>query len=203
MRAPLTALLTSLSLLLGACGPIVVHVKRDDLAAREAQPKAEQRFGNILVRDGGGNYENMRTTEDATGAHIPWHEPGRLLDLTFVADEDSDGDVTTEWVDVAGGRTFCFQLVMANTSTPIGTLAVQGSLDETNVAAIFLDENRVYGQNFAAFSGGTSVSISSPAGTVIILACLEPSLPRVRLFYDSTSGGAADTIDIATFIRAE
>jgi hypothetical protein len=126
---------------------------------------------------------------------------GAIPATAFLVDGDSNADVTSDAVSDAGFKLVCFEIVMTNGSTPVGVYEFEGSIDGTNYFDLYLDEHRVYGANFASFTGGTQVSVSSPAGTVIIGACIENPPPNVRVFYDRTSGGAADTIDIYSFVR--
>lgn len=127
---------------------------------------------------------------------------GSVPASNFVVDGDSNADTTSPAVSDAGFRLVCFEIVMTNGSAPVGVFEIEGSIDGTNYYDIWLDEHRVYGANFVAFTGGTQISVSSPAGTVVIGACIENPPPNMRVFYDRTSGGAVDTIDIYSFVRS-
>jgi hypothetical protein len=169
-------------------------------------PPAEQgaRFGSFTGKDARNTLRTFASDEDS-GVHSPWYAPRRVSSLTYWVDADSNADVTSDALDCGGARVAWFTFVMTNGSTPVGAFSVQGSYNGSSQwTGLYLDANRVHGANFTnvgAYPGGYTVGISSPAGTVVIKVGIENPPPYLRLFYDRTSGGAADTIDAFSFIR--
>lgn len=131
-------------------------------------------------------------------------QPDYAVNQSYIVDGDGNADVTGDWIHTAGYKSVCFTIEQAATSAPAGTWAVQGGNRAADAADanVYLEENKVYGANYAAFTGGTTISVSSPAGAVVISFCIETVFPYTRLFWDSTSGGAVDTIDVSYSARA-
>lgn len=123
----------------------------------------------------------------------------------FIVDGDLNADFTSSTVKAEFYRTATFQIQVTSTTTPAGTFAIQGSNDETNWDSLYIDANKVHGTidgSAAAHAGGFTVAITGSADSDFIIA-LSDGLPRfLRLFYDSTSGGAADTLDGTVTLRS-
>lgn len=103
-------------------------------------------------------------------------------------------------LDTAGYRYGCFYITELSTSTPVGTFAIEQSIDNSNFQAIYLDVNRPQGSNFAAFAGGTTISVSSPGGTVSIFVCVEKMMRYLRITYTRSSGGTTSTINAQSYL---
>ena len=62
----------------------------------------------------------------------------RLIEKTY-DDVDLDSDpVSTEWIDIGGEGcdTVAYQVVISNSSTPDGSIQLEGSLDKTTVIPV-------------------------------------------------------------------
>lgn len=184
-----------------ACTPITIDArpfKTPDTA--QEQP---DRFGNYTDLDARRTLFTRASTLLSDGSHVPWEGPFYIYNGTFWVDGESNSTSNSASIDVRGAHTAGFAIRMANTSTPVGNFAVHLSYDGTNSwMPIYIDVNRVYGQNFSAFSGGTSIGVSSPGGEVVIYVAIEnPPAGYLRLVYTRSSGGAADTVDAFSLIR--
>lgn len=96
---------------------------------------------------------------------------------------------------VTGGlhyKTAILSWQWAGTSTPNGVFYVEGN-NQTGASTetwtkLFFETNKVYGTTFT--HSGTSITVNSAsAGTCLVV--IENAPPYLRLFWDSTSGGAA------------
>lgn len=175
-----------------------------NLPTPEQRPEQQERFGSFTDKDARNAQITMASTQLADGSHVPWAGPYYVYDGAYWVDADSNSDVQSTALDVRGACFAGFAIRMGNGSTPVGGFAVQMSYDGTNSwQPVYLDANRVYGQNFSTFSGGLEVGVSSPAGEVVIYVGVESPQGYLRLAYDRDSGGAADTIDAFSLIRGD
>lgn len=131
--------------------------------------------------------------------------PGTATSTTYASSVTSASTWTGSTITTTAYRLACFLFTLTNTSNPIGTLEIDGSIDGSTWTPIYLDANKpVYyiGSTYTAFTGGATIAINDPAGNVKIQACVEAITPNLRMVYTRTSGGAASTINAQYSLRA-
>lgn len=138
-------------------------------------------------------------------------KPATVAATAYWTSQSSAATLTGSALDTTGYRSVCFDFTLVNTSTPVGTLEIDQSVDGTNNwGAIYIDANKltwwigtVSHANIQAFAGSDQLmSLSSPSGTVTAKFCVESMQPFVRLVYTRASGGAVSTINASYTLRS-
>jgi len=185
------AALSALALSLVACAPLTA-----------ARPD-HKRFGTFTDKNA-RNAAITFSSDSDSGNLTPWQSPRRIYDASYWVDGESNSDNASSALDAGCGHVVWFKIELTNTSTPVGSFAIQVSDDGTNDwTSLYLDANRVYGSNFTnagAYPGGFTIGVSD-IGNVVIYVGVENPGGYLRIYYDRASGGAANTVDATSFYR--
>jgi len=164
------------------------------LAVRKAAP--------VDVSGTDGDYEPLQIDNGKL-----WTQPVPLStsNTTWVADGSLAADHTTASVDCREAKTIWFDIEMLSTSTPLGSVFIQGSVDDTTYVAMSIADGKMLTDSsevthvFA--TDPTKIVITSLSATANILVGFENPPPYVKFFWDRTSGGEASALDIGYSIR--
>lgn len=110
---------------------------------------------------------------------------------------DSNVDNVSAAVNADQFKTACIEFSMLNTTTPAGTLRVEGRVGTSgNYVPLKLDRVHGTATGVTHTAGETDIAISSPAANVLLLICVADPPTQIRTNWDNTSGGAVDTINV-------
>jgi hypothetical protein len=136
---------------------------------------------------------------------VPTTTPNAASSTTYMAALTSAATQTGATITTTGYHTACFTFLLTNTTNPVGTLEVDGSIDGTTWHPIVLQANNVshfIGVTYTALAtAAPTIAINDPAGNVKIGLCVE-AFPAMRLVYTRTSGGAVATLSAYYSLRA-
>lgn len=118
---------------------------------------------------------------------------------TWIVDAAINADYTSAVIDCRGKKRLALSLVIAPTTDPIANLFILGSTGGTVYTAIPLALGTVYTNDPAKITHTeddlTKIVINDPASAATIELMILNPLPRMKFFYDRTSGGAATGLD--------
>jgi hypothetical protein len=131
--------------------------------------------------------------------------PAAVGSTSYWSSQSSGATQQGSAVDTTYYRTFCWSISLASTSSPVGTFEIDGSIDGTDWYPIYIDANKAthyINGVLQTFSGGSTLAVSSPAGTVKFGGCIESTMPSTRIVYTRASGGTTSTLNASYSLRA-
>lgn len=121
---------------------------------------------------------------------------------TYIVNGAMSADFTGDWIAIEDEDELTFFVEFGNTGTPVGALYVEWRKPGfTTPIRVALD--KVHFSAGAAAShtaGNTNIAITGGAASALAIV-LGMVVGEFRLFYDSTSGGAANTSLKAGFLK--
>lgn len=181
-----------------ACAPITINT-----APTEPQPSGEdERVGSFTDLNARRTEFTRASTVLSDGSHVEWGHGHYVYNSTYWVGGNSNADVNSSAIDARAAHSVWFKIELTTASTPVGNFSIQISDDgSSDWQELYIDANRVYADNIGAFSGGTTIPVSSPAGAVLIYVGVENPMSYLRVLYDRTSGGTTGTISATSFVR--
>lgn len=110
---------------------------------------------------------------------------------SLASSQVSNADFTSSAVSTQGYHAVWVTVTMSGSSSPVGTLCIYGSEDNSNFNCMYLDANKVYGNangSAVSFAGGTTITVTGSSDSNWLIPIIDPP-PYIKLFYDNTSGG--------------
>jgi len=129
-------------------------------------------------------------------------QPG-TSNLTWVVDASLAADYTTptnDVIDCIGYNKLTIECTLSPTSDPTGVLYLQGSGSGSLWGTIELEKLITSDSATIAIASG-AVDIADPAASAMVLLVVYNPPPKVRIFYDVTSGGSTTGLDAAYWLE--
>lgn len=112
-----------------------------------------------------------------------------------LVDGDMEADIEGPGIPCLNTEVLRLQCAWTDTASPVGTLYVQGSEDDVLYTDLELTAEMIHSlTGDAALSGGALALDGTAAGGCLLIMRDLPGF--VRVFWNVTSGGAADTLNI-------
>lgn len=125
----------------------------------------------------------------------------QLLSKGNIVDGDMEADVTGSAIECKNFENVRFQMSWTDTASPVGTLIVQGSEDgvtfhPVTLTAVMFDDLSAD----ATLSADGDIDLDGTAAGGCLLNIKDP-YRYMRVFWDVTSGGAADLLNVIAGAR--